>query len=501
MGLIIKMVNEKDRIRNYSDILKATSLFGSVQVFDIIVRIVRSKFIAILLGPSGMGIAGLLNSTLELISAITSFGLRTSGVRNVAEAAAIGEEKNTSKVVAVLNKLVLFTGLLGTFVCFIGSQYISQFVFGNGDFKNSFRILSLALIFIQLTSGNNTLLQGFQKYKYLAKSTVIGNIIGLIITIPLYFFWGIQAIVPVLILSNITIFVLSSYYSRKVKIQKIKITIDDIKHIGGNMFSMGFFISVQSLLSVLALYIVRILINKQGGVEQVGLYNAGITIVTTYIGLVLTAMGTDYYPRLTKIAKDELGFKTSINQQAEIAILLIAPIIVAFIIFIKIIIQILYSSKFLEIEIMLFWAISASLLKTLSWVLSYSILAKGDSKAFFWNELFVISYSLGLNMLGYTYYGLSGIGFSFIIIYFLYFIQMIIFTKIRYGFKFSIKVWNYFAITSTCVLCSLILVARAPIWASYLFGTILTTSVVYYSYTEINKIIPLWNLFKRKKTT
>jgi hypothetical protein len=49
---------------SYRSIMKATSVWG-VQVFYIVIAIVRSKIIAVLLGPAGMGIVGLLNSTTD----------------------------------------------------------------------------------------------------------------------------------------------------------------------------------------------------------------------------------------------------------------------------------------------------------------------------------------------------------------------------------------------------------------------------------------------------
>ena len=51
---------------SYRQILKATSLFGSVQLFNILIAVLRTKLIAILIGPIGIGIAGLLNSTIEI---------------------------------------------------------------------------------------------------------------------------------------------------------------------------------------------------------------------------------------------------------------------------------------------------------------------------------------------------------------------------------------------------------------------------------------------------
>lgn len=66
---------------SYRQIVKATSLFGGVQFFQILISVVRSKFVAILLGPSGMGIVGLLTSTTGLITGLTNFGLGTSAIK------------------------------------------------------------------------------------------------------------------------------------------------------------------------------------------------------------------------------------------------------------------------------------------------------------------------------------------------------------------------------------------------------------------------------------
>ncbi len=58
---------------SYKQIVKATSIFGGVQVIQILITIIRTKFVAILLGPAGMGINGLLGSTLNLVTGFTSF--------------------------------------------------------------------------------------------------------------------------------------------------------------------------------------------------------------------------------------------------------------------------------------------------------------------------------------------------------------------------------------------------------------------------------------------
>ena len=196
--------------------MKATSLFGGVQVFQIIIQVIRSKFIAVLLGPSGMGIVGLLSSTLGLIAGLTNFGIGTSAVKNIAEANSTGDETRIAKVVVVMRRLVWVTGLLGTIIAIILSPWLSLLTFGNKSYSVAFIWISFTLLINQLCSGQLVLLQGMRKLQYLAKADFLGSVLGLCISIPLYYELGIDGIVPVIIITSICTMLLSLYFSRKI---------------------------------------------------------------------------------------------------------------------------------------------------------------------------------------------------------------------------------------------------------------------------------------------
>src|ERR1700761_6721811 len=176
---------------SYRQIMKATSLFGGVQVFNIFISIIRSKFIAVLLGPAGMGIAGLLVSTTGFISGISNFGLGTSSVKNVSAANATGDDHKIASVVSVLRRLVWVTGLLGALITLCLSSWLSQITFGNKDYTISFMWISITLLFTQLSSGQLVVLQGLRKFKQLALANLAGSAVGLLVTIPVYYMWGI----------------------------------------------------------------------------------------------------------------------------------------------------------------------------------------------------------------------------------------------------------------------------------------------------------------------
>jgi O-antigen/teichoic acid export membrane protein len=477
--------------KSYREIFKATSIFGGVQAINIVVAVVRSKFIAVLLGPTGMGISGLLYATTDFIGRLTNFGLGTSAVKNVAEANSTGDEQRVSRVISVLRRLVWLTGLLGLVVTAVLSPWLSRITFGNSDFTYAFIWISVTLLFQQLSSGQLVVLQGLRKLQFLARANVTGSVIGLCLIIPLYYFFGIKGIVPAIILISLTSLTLSWFYSKKTGIKTVPITTKEAVSEGRDMMKMGFLLSMSVLITTGASYIIRIFIRHKGGVDDVGLYNAGFAIINTYVGMVFTAMGTDYYPRLAAVSNDNAQSGKMINQQAEIAILILAPILTVFLVFINWVIILLYSNKFVAVNEMIHWAALGMYFKAVSWSIAYVFVAKGAGKLFFWNELLSNINLLIFNIAGYFFAGLEGLGVSFLVGYFVYLIQVFIIAKSKYKFSFEKEFFKVVGVQMALgILCFLVVRTLASPW-SFIIGAVLIAFSTLYSLKELDRRIGL----------
>lgn len=476
-----------DQKSSYRQIVKATSLFGGVQIFNIIIGIIRSKFVAVLLGPAGIGIYGLLTSTLGMISGLTNFGLATSAVKDISAAHATGDQERVSLVVAVLRRLVWITGLLGSASTLVMSPWLSRIAFGNSDYALTFVLISGTLLLNQISAGQSVLLRGMRQIRYMAQSGVIGSILGLVTTIPLYYKYGVKGIVPAIIITSATGLLVTWHFATKIKVKPAVVTLAKTLAEGGDMLKMGFMVSLSGLITLGASYVVRIFISNTGGVEQVGLYNSGFAIINTYVGMIFTAMGADYYPRLAAVAGDDAKCREEINQQAEIALLIMTPVIILFLAFIKWVVVILYSTKFVPVKDMILWAAMGMLFKSASWAVAFIFLSKGDSRLFFWNELFGNLYVLTLNIIGYKIWGLEGLGISFLIGYVFYLIQVMIFSGNKYKFSFNKNFYAIFGVQfAFCVICFIgMKILSSPY--NYLAGVLLFVASGWYSYRELDK--------------
>lgn len=495
---ILAESTSENQTSSYRSIFKATSLFGGVQLYSILIQIIKSKVIAVLLGPLGVGLQGLYQSALDLVKQTTSLGISQSAVRDVAEASGSGDIKRISKTITVLRRIVWFTGLLGLIVIATFSPLLSETSFGNKDYIIPFIFLSVILLFDQLSSGQKVLLQGTRRLKDLAKATAIGVTVSLLFSLPLYYFWGESGIVPAMILTSATTLGVSWYYSRRIEIKEIPVTSREVFAEGKTMIVMGISMSLSGVMTMGGAYLIRSLIRKWGGIDEVGLFHAGFVIINTYVGLVFSAIATDYYPRLAAVNKDDEKCKDVVSKQGEISIYLLAPLLSICILLMPFVIELLYSNQFLPADSFIKWACVGMMFRLSSWLVSYIFVAKAESKLFLVNEFIGTFNYIWISIWGYKLGGLTGMGIAFSANYFVYFLQVYLIAHKRYGFTFSIEYLRSFLVQLTLVTLCLAVMLLLKGVEKYVFGSILVLLTIYVSLLGINNRIGLKSFLQSK---
>lgn len=430
--------------KGYRDAFKSTSIYGGVQLITILFTIVRTKVIALFIGPSGLGLMSLLNSVVELIKSICGLGLSSSIVREVAVASGTGQEKMLQKA---LNRWVLFSSLLGFFVTTLFSKKISIWAFNSEDYRSSIVLVSGAILFSIIADSFNSYMQGYRKVKYLALASVTSSFLLVVLTVPLFYILGAKAIIIYINIVAIVSFFVNGFFLYKSGISlrlSFKQNINVSFRLGINALKLGAVLS----LSTLGVYLVELILKSYifdiGGTVEVGLYQAGWSINTAYIGIILTAIAKDFYPRLSQLSNNLHSISEALNKQIEISFIILAPILGVMILFASFCVKLLYSNDFIQIELFLQLLLFGSFIKVGSWAISFVFLAKGDIKVYIRNELIIKFISLVLYLSGYKLGGLMGVGLSFIINYIIYFIIVSITLKHKYNISFKTKSWRLF---------------------------------------------------------
>ncbi len=493
-----KVEINKEEQSSYRQILKATSIFGGVQVFSILIGIVRVKFVAVLLGATGVGIMGLFRAPLDLIISVTGLGIAYAAVRDVSEAHGKGDSIGIAKTIMTLRKWSWFTGLFGAIVTISLAPLLSRWTFGNSDYTWAFVWLSFTLLLGALSKGQMAILQGNRRIKDMAKAGVIGSALGLMTSIPLYYFYGLKGIVPSLIISAVTSLFLSWYYSRKVIIVKTRLTAKETWTTGFSMAKLGISMTVAGFIATLSTYILNAFISNRGGVDQVGLYNAGWGVVSQYTGIVFVAMATDYFPRLSSVQSDNRKVKDLVCQQGETALLIMAPLLTLLIVTMPLVIRLLYTSEFLPIVMFANLTVLGMQLKAVSWAMGYVFLAKGDGRLFLTLEIVAGTMILLLNLFFYNFYGLNGLGVSFIVSFFLGGVMSYVVLKRKYQFSFSRKFYTIFFITYGLVVASFLSIYIHDIIYKYILGVAIFALTAVYSLYKLNELMDIKQLVMDK---
>lgn len=473
---------------NYRSIFKATALLGSVQLFNIIISVVRNKVVSILLGPAGMGIVGLLQSTSSAIYGISNFGLTSSALKNISVAYENNDLLSLGKVVYVIKRLLWITGLIASFICISFSRQLSVWSFGNEDFTIPYCWLSISLLLTQLTTGNLMIIKCCRRLKMYAKANLIGNFCSLFITIPLYYIWGVDGIVPALILFSLSTFVISFFYERKLNIKEHKVGKVEFKEISVDIFKIGIAVAFASVLPDCLAYYLRIFMSSHGGVSDVGYYAAGFAILNSYVGMIFTAMSTDFIPRLSAVADDNAACQDTINKQIRIAAMILLPILTIFIVFSKFIVLILYTEQFFPMIGMMTWGAVGCFIRSADWSMGNLFVPKRDTKEYLCINWLSAAISIGLNIYCYIIWGVTGLGIALILFYLSEAIITALYMKWKYNIVYEKDV-IIINILGSSFLILLVVINRVLVNSNLLLvvsNIVMTMAVCIYSYRNLD---------------
>lgn len=422
---------------SYGHILKYTSLFGGVQGLNILIGLVRGKIVALLLGPGGMGLSSLFQTTANFISQATNLGISFSAVRNVSELFDTGDEARIAHFIKVVRAWSLLTGLIGTLLCMLAGSILSQLTFNWGDHTLHFVVLAPLVGILAVTGGETAILKGARQLRSLAVVQMYNVLASLVISVPIYYCFGESGIVPVMLLMGLFSMLLT--IRRSYKLYPLRLTgMHGILGDGMGMVKLGVAFTLAGIFGSGADFVIRTYLNNVSSLDEVGLYSVGFVMIMTYSGMIFSAMETDYFPRLSAVNNDREKYNDLISKQAEVSLLLISPIIVPVIFLLPVGLPLLTSSKFLPVVDMMRIMSLALYLRAVDLPIEYLSLAKGSSLSFLFLESVYSVVMVMLTIGGYTYYGLTGTGIALLIVY--VFNTLLVLTYM--GLKFGVRLRN-----------------------------------------------------------
>ena len=423
----------------YNHVLKYMGLFGGVQGITVLLSMVRNKFVSVLLGREGLGLIDMYNKAMDLLSNSTTLGLSLTAVRRLSELYEAGDEARLREQVRVVRSWSVLTALLGFMACLLFAPLLSRRLMHDPSYTVSMMLLSPLVAMLAITGAELAILKAVRQMKALATATTIGAVTTLLITVPLYYLFGMKGIVPALLASTLAVLLLNLHFSLKQFPWRANpFSLFTIRQ-GIDMLKLGLSFVLAGIIMAAAEATVRAFIVEGGGLADEGLYTAGFMLTVSYARIVMVSMDNDYYPRLSACVNDIKRRNSLINNQLEVCLLLIAPFLVLFVLCLPFLVRLLFTADFMTAIPMIMGAVFSMFFKAITTPVAYIPLARGDSVTYFVVELLYYIVFVVLLEFGYTHWGLLGAGVALTASNLFDLLMIAGIYHVKYHFRFSTR--------------------------------------------------------------
>jgi enterobacterial common antigen flippase len=462
------------RSQSYGQILKTSSIIGGAQGINYIMGMVRNKLVALLLGPSGIGLISLYTSATGLVGTVAELGIGSSGVREVAEAHGSGDAERVARTVKTLRRACWITGLLGWALAMLLSYPLSLWTFGSGDRAWAIALLGVTLVIGSISAGQSALLQGTRRIADLARVGMLGAAISTVIAVGFYVWLGERGVVPALIAAAVVNLGASWWFARKIPVAATTLSWRETFGHSKRLISLGVAFMYGAVLAALVGLAIRAIIVRKFGLDANGIYQAAWGISGMFAGFILGAMGADFYPRLTAVAADDGQVNRLVNEQTEIGILLALPGLLATLTFAPELIHLLFSAKFMAGADLLPWFVVGVFGQVITWPLGFIQRAKGDARWIFLSQSHLNLLQLALTYFLVCAFGIQAAAWAFALATCGHGLVVYAIARRLSGFKWSFTVVNLVLLSGALIISGFILQAVSNGLVEIALGAIAT---------------------------
>ncbi len=379
-----------------------------------------SKIVAVYAGTSGVALLGQMQSVILSLNGIINSPVGNGVIKFTSE-----NSHDFEKCSPYWRASILYVMCFSTIIIIVGcfyAQEISLLLFGHSD---NYWIVLLMVFVAPITSIGtliNSILNGLESYKQYVYTGIIASVLsGLIMIFVIVNFGIVGALVGASLqyaLIGIISFIINIYQPwLKIGYLIGKISTDVKKNIAEYIF-----MAIVSAVSLpLGMILIRGFLIEYTGWKNAGEWQAVWKISEAYLSVITMGLSVYYLPRLSSLY-DHNSLVREVKSVASIVLPIVSLMAVAVYILRDFSISLLYTEQFREARELFKIQLIGDVIKVISWVYAYPMIAKKSTKLFVFTE---IVFTITLVLLSYFFikkYGVHGANLAYVLNYILYFI-------------------------------------------------------------------------------
>ena len=433
-----KKITNKGTSGEYGRVVKYLGLLGGAQGLSLLVNLLRNKIASTLLGAVGLGLIGLYNRTVQMFSDCTNLSLSYSAIRKLSDTYENATAEDLAHYVKVTRSIALLTGIVGMLLFVMFSPLVMKYISDGSDYSSWYFVaLSPVVLFLAVSGGEVAVLRGVRQLNSLAIYTLWTSFVALFVAVPVYFFFGIDGILPSILI--IGLLQMSGVLYNSVRLFEYKVAPFSLQLLrdGVEMLKLGAGYIYTTILTSFSVWMIYSMISNIGGDAELGLFSSGYLLLSMLPSVLFAALDSEYYPRLSGAFGNIKVRNTMVNEQIEVHLLVQTPIILTAVVVLPFLFPILYSGEFLPAVTMTQLAMFGLLFHILTYPISFMPLSKGDVLVFILQETVYNVANVTLVIIGYRFWGLEGVGIALLLARMLDLTVAFSISYFRYGFRLS----------------------------------------------------------------
>lgn len=392
-------------------LVKGSSVLTAVSLGEMVMRFVRTKCIALVLGPSGTGFLAQLMIFFEVLRVWGDLGSRRGVIKQIAEQRQAGRDTDRYGEVIKTSYVLALTasGITGLIVVLF-SPAISRILYGTSAHYLFIVFTALLLPFASISTVTASILKGNLDYAGFAKYTLASYLVVIGITPFLIYFmhyWGAVLVQGLFFIIPLAGYLVFNSRSKFIRFSK-KINIPALKE----QFSYGSIQVYQDTLLHFSKVLIAAWIVKGLGLSAMGMYQVVITFSSVYMAIPIQAM-SGYTLPLIAAAENNKEITRGINESLRFLMLLLVPVIIAVMVLSEVFIRFFFSAEFLAAAAPLQIQLLGTLFLLVSFSFTVALQARGHLKAIFITSSVTSALYVGLGWLLFDIQQLAGIAIAF----------------------------------------------------------------------------------------
>lgn len=369
-----------------TNLFKITSLNSLSVIIRIGIGLITSKLLAVFVGPGGMALVGNLRNFSSSLESISNLGFQNGIVKYVAENKQ--NKEHLQKIFSTVFISLLAVAIVLSSILYFFAAYWNKAIFGNNfEYDIIFKATALALPWFSISIFLLSVINGLGKFKEVIWINIIGNAIGLLVSISLILQYRTLGALLSIVISPALLFFVTFYFITKEFnfFRTIHLNFFDFQVIK-NLSSYSLMALVSTVLGPLVFLAIRKNVIHVVGLEQAGFWETMTRISTYYLMFVTTILTVYFLPKLAVTKTNKETKKVFWDYYKTILPVFVVVLIVIY--FLRFfIVKMLFTNEFLPVTNLFFWQLLGDVLKVASLILGYQFFAKKLTAAFIISEL------------------------------------------------------------------------------------------------------------------